>query len=114
GPEFLHQHARHLPELTGQGLTAALGALTADFISRRDFGAYLPARQVKRYCDSGLLHRVEGAPSFPFPVWWVWREDLDPAVLNAVEHVLAKVVSGLELEINEAANEYLSPNHRKG
>ncbi|MGC1488673.1 MAG: LysR family transcriptional regulator [Albidovulum sp.] len=114
GPEFVHQHARHLPELSGQGFTAALGALTAEFISRREFGTYLPARQAKRYCDSGLLYRVEGAPRFPFPVWWVWREDLDPALLDAVERVLAKVVSGIDLEVDQIMNDFVQLTNGQG
>jgi DNA-binding transcriptional LysR family regulator len=98
GAEFIHSHARHFPELTNPGLTLSLGGLTAEFISRRQYGAYLPARYVKRYIDSGLLHLVEDAPRFQYPVWSIFRDDLDPSVAEAIARVLAVVVSDHDLE----------------
>lgn len=42
-----------------------------------DIAAFLPAAHVKRHVDGGRLYLVEGVPSFPNPVWSVWRDDLD-------------------------------------
>lgn len=77
GPEFMGDHAVALPDLTNPGLTFALGAMAAEYILNRKAAAYLPARYVKKYLDSGQLHLVPDAPRFPYPVWAVWREDLD-------------------------------------
>ena len=98
GPEFVHAHALHLPELTNPGLTLSLGALGAEFIRNRTFAAYLPARYVKRYIDEGTLHLVPDAPTFPYPVWAVWREDLEPDLFAAARTALRGVVTALSSE----------------
>jgi DNA-binding transcriptional LysR family regulator len=106
GPEFIHIHARHFPELSAAGLTFSLGGLTAEFISRRNYGAYLPARYAKRYIDSGTLYRVEGAPTIPFPVWAICREDLDPVITKMLKQVLALVVEDLDLDTGPLQDEF--------
>jgi DNA-binding transcriptional LysR family regulator len=113
GPEFVHAHALHLPDLTNPGLTLALGALGADFIRNRQFAAYLPARYVKAYVDEGQLFYVPDAPTFPFPIWSVWREDLDDRVANVAYAALLKVISGLE-EDQEVVQEELEELSEEG
>jgi len=98
GPEFVHAHSLHLPKLTNPGLTLALGALGAEFIARRHFAAYLPARYVKRLVDSGRLHYVPDAPAFPYPVWSVWRVDMDAEVAEVAAATLSSVVSQIDRE----------------
>lgn len=98
GPEFVHAHALHLPELTNPGLTLSLGALGAEYIRNREFAAYLPARYVKRFIDSGELHLVPDAPTFPYPVWAVWREDLEPGLFKSARAAVRKVVEGIASE----------------
>ena len=97
GPEFVQAHAAVLPELTNPGMTFSLGAMVAEYIVNRQAAAYLPARYVKKYLDSGQLHLIPGAPSFPYPVWAVWREDLDPEVRAAATAVLRGVGDAAEL-----------------
>ncbi len=87
-PDFLHFHELHLPGLSNPGLTLAMGALSARFIVSRDYAAYLPARYAKRYLDDGRLHIVEGAPSFAYPVWSVWRDDLDEDIADVARKTL--------------------------
>lgn len=106
GPEFVHAHALHLPDLTNPGLTLALGSLGADFIMNRKFAAYLPARYVKAHVDAGHLFYVPDAPTFPFPIWSVWRDDLDDHVATAANTALHKVVATLEQD-QEAVQEEL-------
>lgn len=91
GPEFVGAHAQALPELTNPGLTFALGAMVAEYVVNRHAAAYLPARYVKRYLDSGQLHLVAGAPRFPYPAWVIWREDLDPEIKDTAMAMLHRV-----------------------
>ena len=67
-------------------------------ISRRHFAGYLPARTVKRYLDAGTLHPVAGAPSFPYPTWLVWRNDISSGLLAHIDAALAAIVSGVDAE----------------
>lgn len=98
GPEFVGAHALALPELTNPGMTFALGAMVAEYIVNRKASAYLPARYVKKYLDSGQLHLVADAPRFPYPVWAVWREDLDPAIAEIAKATLTKVANAAEAD----------------
>ncbi len=98
GPEFVGAHAIALPELTNPGLTFALGAMAAEYIVNRKAAAYLPARYVKRYLDSGQLHLVPDAPRFPYPVWSVWRDDLDPELRQQAQATLVEVAGIAEAE----------------
>lgn len=85
GSEFISAHALALPNLTNTGLSFGLGAMVAEYIKNRQAAAYLPARYVKTYLDSGELHLVPEAPRFPYPVWAVWREDLDGELRKLAE-----------------------------
>jgi len=78
GPEFVGAHALALPHLTNPGLSFSLGAMVAEYVINRQAAAYLPARYVHRYLETGQMYLVADAPRFPYPVWTVWREDLDP------------------------------------
>lgn len=98
GPEFMRAHALALPDLTNPGLTFALGAMVAEYIVNRQAAAYLPARYVKRYLDSGQLHLVADAPRFPYPAWVVWREDLDPAIAAVAQETLYRIASAAEAD----------------
>jgi DNA-binding transcriptional LysR family regulator len=98
GPEFVGAHALALPELTNPGLTFSLGAMVAEYVINRKASAYLPARYVKKYIDNGQLHLVPDAPRFPYPVWAVWREDLDPSLAEIAKSELAKVASAADAD----------------
>ncbi|UWQ23140.1 LysR family transcriptional regulator [Jannaschia sp. W003] len=105
GPEFVQAHAIGLPELKS-GKTLALGALATRFVVNRGLAAYLPARAVAPLIDAGRLHLVPDAPIFPYPVWLVWREDMDEAVRDGARKALADVV-GAAVEAQEAVLEDL-------
>ena len=104
GPEFVQAHAMHLPDLTNPGLTLALGAMSADFIRNRGLAAYLPARYVKRHIDDGTLHLVPDAPQFPYPVWAVWREDMEPEVRETASRMLQVAVDSVDSEQDSVLN----------
>lgn len=88
GPEFVGAHALALPDLTNPGLSFSLGAMVAEYVINRRASAYLPARYVKKYLDAGQMHLVPDAPRFPYPVWAVWRKDLDPDLRAQAEAAL--------------------------
>ncbi|PTX54690.1 DNA-binding transcriptional LysR family regulator [Litoreibacter ponti] len=92
GPEFVQAHALELPDLVNPGLTFSLGALAAEFIVKRQYAAYLPARYIKQYLDAGQLHLVPGAPRFPYPAYAVWRDDLDSEVSEVAKRTLRQTV----------------------
>ncbi len=96
GPEFLHAHALELPELTNPGLTLSLGAMAADYVVNRRAAAYLPARYIKKYLDEGRLHLVPDAPMFPYPIWSVWRDDLDEEIQRTAEQSLVTIQSQMD------------------
>ncbi len=98
GPEFVDAHSRAFPELTNPGMTFSLGAMVAEYVINRRAAAYLPARYVKKYLDSGQLHLIPDAPAFPYPVWAVWREDLDPAILRAATTIITQVGQNAETD----------------
>lgn len=105
GPEFIHAHALELPDLTNPGLTLALGAMAADYVVNRKAAAYLPARYIKRYLDDKRLFLVPDAPLFPFPVWSVWRDDIDPEILENAEAALMEVRTQLDAEQTSVLDE---------
>lgn len=98
GPEFVHAHALELPQLTNPGMTLSLGALAADYVRMRKAAAYLPARYIKRYLDRGELHLVPDAPIFPFPVWSVWRDDLEDDIRAVAESALVAIRSQIDAD----------------
>ena len=105
GPEFVRAHSAELPGLTNPGLTFALGAMVAEFLINRTGAAYLPSRYVKRYLDSGQLHLVPDAPRFPYPVWSVWRDDLDPEIAQHCLKGLREVVTNVDAEQGKVLDE---------
>ncbi|GGE48848.1 LysR family transcriptional regulator [Actibacterium pelagium] len=98
GPEFVHAHSLELPNLTNPGLTLSLGAMAAEYVVRRRAAAYLPARYIKRYLDEGRLHLVPDAPTFPYPIWSIWRDDLDEDIRATAEATLVAIQSQIDDE----------------
>lgn len=98
GPEFVGAHATALPDITNPGLTFSLGAMVAEYVINRKAAAYLPARYVKKYLDSGQLHLVADAPRFPYPVWAVWRNDLNHEVRDMALTKLGLVAKHAEAD----------------
>ncbi|WP_372839850.1 LysR family transcriptional regulator [Phaeovulum sp.] len=92
GGDFLHFHDSHLPKLSNPGLTLTMGSLSVRFILSRDFAAYLPARTVKKYIDDGRLHLVPDAPTYAYPAWSVWRDDLEDDLATVAHATLRSVI----------------------
>ncbi|MCF2905077.1 LysR family transcriptional regulator [Octadecabacter sp. CECT 8868] len=98
GSEFISAHALALPNLTNTGLSFGLGAMVAEYIKNREAAAFLPARYVKTYLDSGELYLVPEAPRFPYPIWAVWREDLDAELRQLAQSELVATAKAADVE----------------
>jgi DNA-binding transcriptional LysR family regulator len=98
GPEFVQAHALRSANPVNPGLTLAMGALATSFVIERGLAAYLPARAVAEYLESGALRLVPGAPSFPFPAWVVWRADADAEVVDMALAALDRVAAAADDE----------------
>lgn len=97
GPEFVQAHAINLPGLTNPGLTFALGAMTIDYMLKRKCAAYVPARSVEDLLTSGKLTLVPDAPRFPYPIFHVWREDLDDEIIAVARNTVQRIAQGVEV-----------------
>ena len=53
--------------------------------------AYLDARYIKKYLDAGTPHLIPDAPRFPYPVWAVWRGNLDTELTEGSRDALLVV-----------------------
>lgn len=104
-PEFLNFHQLHLPHLTNPGLTLDMGVLSALYIINRRCAAYLPKRYAKRYLDQGTLHLVPDAPVFAYPIWCVWREDLDQDIADVAHKTLQALLVQFENDFTELAGQ---------
>lgn len=100
GPEFTHAHAIGLPHLSNTGLKLGLGALAADYIANRHKAAYLPARGIQRHIEAGKLFPVPDAPRFPYPVWAVWRDDINPGIADLAKSCLTTITEQVRSEQN--------------
>ncbi|QYK43176.1 MAG: LysR family transcriptional regulator [Paracoccaceae bacterium] len=101
GAEFMAFQGQNLPGLRATGLTLGVGALATRFAVGRGMAAFLPAAHVKRHVDAGRLHLVEDVPRFPYPVWSVWRDDLDEDLAEIAEKTLRHVAERTESDIAE-------------
>lgn len=101
GADFLHFHELHLPGLGNPGLTMAMGALAARFIVSRNSSAYLPARYAKRYLEDGRLFLVHDSPTYAYPVWSVWRDDLDEDIAHVARKTLETVIEDAEADTSD-------------
>lgn len=97
GPEFVQAHAINLPDLTNPGLTFALGSMTIDFILSRNCAAYVPARSVEDHIATNRLTLVPDAPRFPYPIFHVWREDLDEEIIAVARNTIHRIAQGVEV-----------------
>ena len=58
----------------------------------------------------GTLHLVAGAPSFPYPTWFVWRNDISSDALAHINAALAEIALGIDAETDAVFDQLKSLN----
>lgn len=105
GSEFVQAHAINLPDLTNPGLTFALGSMTIDYLLGREMAAYVPARSATTMLDQQKLFLVPDTPRFPYPIFHVWREDLDEEIAAVARNCIHHIAQGLEIRQEKVINQ---------
>ncbi|MBA1147912.1 LysR family transcriptional regulator [Ectothiorhodospiraceae bacterium WFHF3C12] len=96
GADFRAAHSVSFPEFAGAGVTASIGWLALELISRRGGGGYFPLRLVRPHLARRELRLVKGAPEFSLTAYVVYpRERRSEKIEYALEGIrlTAKSVS---------------------
>ncbi len=99
GESFMRFHQEEMGHITSNGMTFAIGVLVTGYLIRRGLAGYLPGRFAARYIEQGYLNLVADAPHFTYPVWVVWREDIDPHLLSVAKKTLSETAEIISEEI---------------
>ncbi|MEO1251572.1 MAG: LysR family transcriptional regulator [Pseudomonadota bacterium] len=92
GEAFLAAHAAALPDIHNPGLTIDLGALGVNLLINAGASGYFPERTVEAHLKEGLLHRVEDAPTFPYPAYVVYQEEFStPEIIETALSTLRRI-----------------------
>jgi LysR family transcriptional regulator, flagellar master operon regulator len=83
GPDFAAQHALAFPDLCNASIAAGLGPLGREYVVAAGGSGYFRLAVVRHHLKSGRLHRVLGAPEFPYPAYAVYADGADLDVLGA-------------------------------
>ncbi|TVP74099.1 MAG: LysR family transcriptional regulator [Rhodobacteraceae bacterium] len=104
GESFLRFHQDELGDVATNGMTFAIGVLVTGYLIRRGLAGYLPGRFAARYINEGRLHLVADAPHFTYPVWVVWRDDIDPHLLAVAQKTLSETADVISEEIEDVTD----------
>lgn len=96
GPEFVQAHKTHFPEFRASQVTLALGTLSARYVIEHNRAAYFPARFIESEVGEGVLHLVQDAPIFPFPIYAVWNAESDTELIGRALAILRRVAGRVE------------------
>ena len=75
GTGFAVAHAQAFPEMEPPRLRFGLGRLAHDFVLARGGSLYLPERVIRDELQTGLLHRVSGAPAMKRAAYALFSAD---------------------------------------
>jgi DNA-binding transcriptional LysR family regulator len=101
GPEFIAAHAVAYQGRQVPRTTFAIGSLGLNSIIRRKRAAYFPARVVRDELRAGLLHLVPDAPTFAYPCYVVFHDELDEQVKASALQALRNVVDLVDSQQGE-------------
>ena len=106
GPDFQRFHEEALPHLGDTRLVLGMGTLSAWYVRNRPYAAYLPARFAHSYLASETVHLVQGAPTFAYVSWAIWREDMEIDLRAVAETTLAEAVAQAEGDTAEVLDRF--------
>jgi DNA-binding transcriptional LysR family regulator len=95
GPEFAARHNMSFPEWINPGAHVGLGPLGLGYILAGGGAGYFRRRLVQPHLDGGRLHLVPGAPEFSYPVYAIYAEQGDPALVGIALEGLRASAAGV-------------------
>ena len=95
GPEFFDKHRVHFPELHPAAIVVSIGWLGLQLILENGGTGYFPERLVRENLRTGVLARVQGAPSFTLPAYVVSARDSEPEVIGVALEGIREIVSAV-------------------
>ena len=75
GDVFSSEHADAFPRMETAAISVGLGALGLQYILKYGGSGYFPVRVVQPLIETGVLHRLDGAPVLRRPAYVVYRSD---------------------------------------
>ncbi|WP_407280984.1 LysR family transcriptional regulator [Aromatoleum evansii] len=94
GREFAAHHNLAFPELSNVGTFVGFGPLGLEYLLQAGGSGYFRLKAVQRHLKSGRLHRVPGAPEFPYPAYAVYSDSADPKIVTPALAGLRHVAAG--------------------
>ena len=98
GREFHIAHRRHFPDFSSPRLFVGLGTLGFQYVVDNGGSGYFPASLAQPYIDSGVLGRIDGAPTFTLPIYAVTPDPIESdalaTALRGLREIAAKPVAG--------------------
>lgn len=75
GPEFHASHSMTFPDFGTPALVVDIAWLGLQHMLNHGGSGYFPERLVQSYLDSGVLFRIQAAPTFTLPAYMVYPTD---------------------------------------
>ena len=87
GSNFRAEHSRAFPDTPMHRMTVGLAVVAQSHILEHGGSAYLLLREVQRHLDSGLLHKVRGAPELSLTNYLAYFDssEANPALQSALQ-----------------------------
>lgn len=84
GPEFISDHALNFPNLTTPRVSLDLGTLGIEYLLMSPASGYFPRRIADSLIKEGMIRIVDGAPTFKYPAYLVYAEDIETDLIEVI------------------------------
>ncbi|NVJ97958.1 MAG: LysR family transcriptional regulator [Alphaproteobacteria bacterium] len=91
GPEFEADHALNFPDIAIPNLHLNVGSLGVSILANSPASGYFPLRIAAPFLEEGTLSHVPGTPTFTYPTYAAFADDLDPQLVQTVLDGIARV-----------------------
>ncbi len=88
GSEFARKHKLYFPDFSFSKLSANLGALAQNLITKAGLIGYLPYRTVSNDVENGRLYIVKDMPIITLPVFMIYSELIEAHTLKTITESL--------------------------